>query len=216
MIESPMDYEERAGRSKLSVVRDGLRFLRTILDVGLTYQPFRLISLPGIFLIAVAIGLMLPLVAHYAVAGSIHEGQIYRFLTALVCASGGMELFLIGLQAERTVERSRRKKWPGGLLFLFLRRVVTQRTLALYAAAFFAGAIGLNVEGLRSYLETGFVWQHWSRTAAGAMLVLLGFQCVGSAVMERLHSLLVPVAPPPPSQAVERERPLLSEAERPA
>src|SRR4029079_19541878 len=31
VLEAPMRYEERIGRSKLSVIRDGVRFFRTIL-----------------------------------------------------------------------------------------------------------------------------------------------------------------------------------------
>ncbi|MCH7474621.1 MAG: hypothetical protein IIA27_08095 [Gemmatimonadetes bacterium] len=37
--ESPMPYEDRVGKSKLSVVGDGFRFLRVILETGLTYRP---------------------------------------------------------------------------------------------------------------------------------------------------------------------------------
>ena len=39
--EVPMPYEERIGRSKLSVVKDGLRFLYTILFSGCCYAPIK-------------------------------------------------------------------------------------------------------------------------------------------------------------------------------
>ncbi len=44
MIEVPIRYEERAGESKLSVIRDGLRFLFTILGTAATYNPVRLLG----------------------------------------------------------------------------------------------------------------------------------------------------------------------------
>lgn len=42
--EVPMRYEERIGRSKLSVVRDGLRFLDTMLLAGVVYRPARILG----------------------------------------------------------------------------------------------------------------------------------------------------------------------------
>ncbi|MDA1087985.1 MAG: glycosyltransferase family 2 protein [Verrucomicrobia bacterium] len=41
LAEIDMPYSERQGESKLSVVRDGLRFLHTILVTGLFYSPIR-------------------------------------------------------------------------------------------------------------------------------------------------------------------------------
>ena len=58
MIEVPIRYEERAGESKLSVVRDGLRFLFTILGTAAAYNPVRLLgglSVIAIILAALAI-----------------------------------------------------------------------------------------------------------------------------------------------------------------
>ena len=42
VVEVPMHYEERIGTSKLSVLGDGVRFLKTILEGVLCYRPERL------------------------------------------------------------------------------------------------------------------------------------------------------------------------------
>ena len=42
IVEVPIPYKERSGRSKLSVVRDGLRFFKSIVWTALTYNPVRL------------------------------------------------------------------------------------------------------------------------------------------------------------------------------
>jgi glycosyltransferase involved in cell wall biosynthesis len=58
MIEVPIKYEERAGESKLSVVRDGLRFLFSILGTAAVYNPVRILgalSLAAVVLAALAI-----------------------------------------------------------------------------------------------------------------------------------------------------------------
>ena len=47
VVEVPITYSERLGRSKLSVVRDGTRFLNSILMTALTYNPTRIFGLVG-------------------------------------------------------------------------------------------------------------------------------------------------------------------------
>ena len=59
-MEIPIAYHERSGRSKLSVVRDGTRFLKTILWTALQYNPARILELAGFVAFSVAgiIGLL--------------------------------------------------------------------------------------------------------------------------------------------------------------
>ncbi len=60
LSEIPIPYEERQGRSKLSVVQDGMRFMRTILWTVMAYNPARLLGGLGfaLFSIGVLIGLV--------------------------------------------------------------------------------------------------------------------------------------------------------------
>ena len=48
MVEVPIPYSERVGRSKLSVVKDGLRFLNSIVLTALSYNPVRILGLLGL------------------------------------------------------------------------------------------------------------------------------------------------------------------------
>ncbi len=41
IIESPIEYAEREGKSKLNVIKDGLRFLKIILQMALRYKPLK-------------------------------------------------------------------------------------------------------------------------------------------------------------------------------
>jgi hypothetical protein len=190
MVEVPMSYSEREGRSKLSVVRDGTRFLLTIVDVGLTYQPFRILALPGIFLLALAFVLGLPVVLEYIEARQIAPGDIYRMLTVLTLAACGMQTFLTGLVAERAVDIIHRRQWSGGRLLQWLKRLVAEPTLLTLGVLCICMAVALNAHGLWTWVTEGFVYQHWSRAATGAMLVLLGFQFLGAAVLDRILGLL--------------------------
>jgi glycosyltransferase involved in cell wall biosynthesis len=192
IVEKPMDYEERVGRSKLSVVKDGLRFLRTILDVGITYQPFRLIALPGLCFILLGLLLIFPVATTYLRHGIVLESEIYRTLAALVAAVGGFQMFLVGLLSERVVSLTHPKKWQGGWLLRLLNPMLGFRRLLAGALALFIVAVWINREGLRTYMGSGQVFQHWSRTALGAILVLLALQCLATALLMRLFQLLPP------------------------
>ena len=54
MVEVPIPYSERLGRSKLSVVKDGLRFLKSIVLTALSYNPVRILGLLGLAGVAFA------------------------------------------------------------------------------------------------------------------------------------------------------------------
>jgi glycosyltransferase involved in cell wall biosynthesis len=45
IVETPMSYAERVGQSKLSVLRDGVRFLYAIRDAAMLYRPSRVFRL---------------------------------------------------------------------------------------------------------------------------------------------------------------------------
>jgi hypothetical protein len=63
VVEVPVAYSERVGRSKLSVVRDGTRFLTTILWTSLEYNPVRLLGMVGVGALGVAGLIALAIVA---------------------------------------------------------------------------------------------------------------------------------------------------------
>ena len=48
VVEVPIPYRERVGESKLSVTRDGLRFLTTMVSTALAYNPVRIFGVAGL------------------------------------------------------------------------------------------------------------------------------------------------------------------------
>lgn len=103
-IEVPIPYKERIGRSKLSVVDDGMRFLRTILWTALCYNPVRILG-----------GLGLGLGAVSAVIGAVVLGMRLAGVTQLglwgvmavflgsIAAFGGVTLFSMGATSNYLV-----------------------------------------------------------------------------------------------------------------
>jgi glycosyltransferase involved in cell wall biosynthesis len=54
MVEVPIPYRERFGKSKLSIVRDGTRFLNSIIWTALNYNPVRPLGLLGLAAMGIA------------------------------------------------------------------------------------------------------------------------------------------------------------------
>ncbi len=98
MIEVPIPYSERVGRSKLSVVRDGARFAQSIVWTALSYNPVRILGLLGVGALGLAglIGLGLVVarlsgITHVSVTGA------FVVFSALVLAVAGVSVLALGI-----------------------------------------------------------------------------------------------------------------------
>jgi len=161
IVEIDMTYLEREGESKLRPGKDGLRFVKAILDAALLYRPARPLAILGLIWFAVAVVLMLTPTAHYVKYRSVEEWMIYRFVVShlagtlaalLLCAS-----YLTGRMVAIALTRGR---W--NLLDWFF---ASWLVWAVPPILLIVG--GLLV--LPSFLElvrTGATYEHWSRFIA--------------------------------------------------
>jgi glycosyltransferase involved in cell wall biosynthesis len=161
IVEIDMTYLEREGESKLRPGKDGLRFVKAILDAALLYRPARPLAILGLIWLAVAVVLMLTPTAHYVKYRSVEEWMIYRFVVShlagtlaalLLCAS-----YLTGRMVAIALTRGR---W--NLLDWFF---ASWLVWAVPPILLIVG--GLLV--LPSFLElvrTGATYEHWSRFIA--------------------------------------------------
>lgn len=97
MVEVPIPYSERVGRSKLSVVRDGSLFLQSIIWTALTYNPVRILGMVGLFLIGIT-GLILMglVVARLMGITTIGPWGVVALYTALIAAVTGISVYALG------------------------------------------------------------------------------------------------------------------------
>jgi len=97
IAEVAIPYSERVGRSKLSVVRDGSLFLRSMIWTALGYNPVRLLGFVGIGGLAltgvVSAGL---LVARLRGVTEIGPWGVAALFAAVVSAVLGVSLFALG------------------------------------------------------------------------------------------------------------------------
>ncbi len=170
IVELDMPYDERAGESKLHVVKDGLRFLRVILETAFLYRPARLLGLAALALFLGASGLMLKPALYYLEHHSVQEWMIYRFLVgqllglaACLCFSAACLTDHIVSMALSSEIPSRRDRWP-------LRTLHSRWFWAAVALLVLAGG-GLVLSSFLQLLSTGHTYEHWSRYVAMTFLL---------------------------------------------
>ena len=97
MVEVAIPYSERVGRSKLSVVRDGTRYVQTITWTALNYNPVRILGGLALLLLGLA-GLIALVVLGARLAGRTEIGPLggFALFTMLVLAVTGVSLFNLG------------------------------------------------------------------------------------------------------------------------
>lgn len=187
MAESPIPYSERVGQSKLSVVRDGSMFLRSILWTALSYNPARILGWIGVAGVLVAAGVGAALVtARLSGVTSLGAWGVATLFGALVAAVGGISIFALGSTFNYLVSLFYHTPVRQGL---FGRPILTPSldhhfgwmgTMALVVGLAAAGvSLGLGVSGWE-------IARLWLYLMGSAMLILVGIQLVIYWVLMRV------------------------------
>ncbi|MCB0046011.1 MAG: glycosyltransferase family 2 protein [Caldilineaceae bacterium] len=98
MIEVPIPYSERAGRSKLSVIHDGMRFAQSIVWTALSYNPVQILGLISLTILALAalIALVITLLRMQGV-NSLDAFGAFSIFAGLVFAVAGISVLALGI-----------------------------------------------------------------------------------------------------------------------
>ncbi len=95
--EIAIPYSERVGRSKLSVLRDGMIFLQSIIWTVLTYNPMRIFGMIGLAgLLFAAIAMLILLISRLSGVTSLDAWGIAGLFGALVAGVSGVSFFSLG------------------------------------------------------------------------------------------------------------------------
>jgi glycosyltransferase involved in cell wall biosynthesis len=188
VVEIPMKYAERVGRSKLSVLRDGVRFFRSILEALLLYRPGRFFSLFALACLLVGSAWVLYPVEFYLRNQRLEEWMIYRVLLASFLFACSFVLHTAGSVADQLVSLL----WKsGGKTFWshLSDKILSQRCrYGLSVVAVLSGSI-LVWPGLREYVASGHVTLHWSRVVACLFLYQLATTAVITAIQLNIIAL---------------------------
>jgi len=187
--EIPMTYEERIGESKLSVFRDGIRFLRAIFSSALHYRPESIFLTLAVMFFLLIIILGITPTEFYFQHRSLENWMIYRFVGCSLCASACLTLVLSVALTHKIAFFSRRRKsslafWP---------RLISDccglKTIGILAGISAAASLIAIWPGLISYLSTGETTLHWSRLLAGSLGLLSMIQLCVFGILTKLVSL---------------------------
>ncbi len=180
VAEHPISYSDRVGKSKLSVVRDGFRFLKIILDTALVYLPRKILGATGALFLAVALVYAIGPLRFYAEHHALREDMIYRLLAIAVLVTVGMIFILVGLVAQKVVSLIRGD--PPRSRF--------QHSLILLGVLVALSGIGLNLPNLIEYARIGRIHSHWSYVLVGGLLVISGSILFALGILSRMIDLL--------------------------
>jgi glycosyltransferase involved in cell wall biosynthesis len=187
ITEVPIPYSERVGASKLSVVRDGMRFLNSIIWTALSYNPVRILGLLGSvgLLIAALIGLTLVVLRINGVA-HLGETGVFAVYAGLVLSVTGVSLLTLGAMFNYLVSLLQHRQIQQGLFGkpLFVPSLDRQ----FWWIGIVAIVVGLIV-GIGSYVMSFNGWDSarlWLWLLSSAMLILIGVQLVISWIVMRV------------------------------
>jgi len=190
ILEVPMSYEERIGESKLGVVHDGVRFLKTIVDIALTYEPFKFFSSIGIlfFLVGLLYGIY-PLV-YYMRFSLVPDYMIYRLITVTVLIVSSLTLFTVGIISDETAGLLNKRRHGRSIFRTVMYSMLSQKKLIIVGIAAPCIGVVINYKTIGEYITTGLIYVPWVYVVTGAFFVLVGLQSLALGILRRILALL--------------------------
>jgi glycosyltransferase involved in cell wall biosynthesis len=185
MVEVAIPYKERSGRSKLSVVRDGLRFFKSIVWTALTYNPVRIFGGLGaaLLLLALVVG-GLPLLAH--LFGTQASWPFPHLFGALVLAVAGITLYTTGTSFSYIVKLFHKRPIRQGLIGPRGNGRKIERHYWWLGFLAVAAGVGVYAAAALFDLTNPAITASWFAPVVSALLVLTGVQLVSAWGLARV------------------------------
>lgn len=188
MAEVSIPYAEREGKSKLHVLKDGYRFMATIIATAFTYNPVRILGGLGLILVFLGIftacGTFLGLIPHSA------DNGFPKYFIALVLVALGLNSFTVGTLFTYVVSLFHKRQVRQGIFgYPLFRQPVEEKFGWLGTIAICAGVVIYCIArwgGYTSRLEQA----PWFWPAISAVLVISGAQLLTSWFLVRTLSIL--------------------------
>jgi hypothetical protein len=173
LVEVPMPYSERVGRSKLSVVKDGIRFLTVILRAAVAHRPSRPLLLAAAGLALATLAVAFQPVTWWLSHGELREPMIYRVMLASLLGTLSAIVISSAAVSERMAALVHRRAIASRGVTGLLERLLSRGTRRWSIAALVAGAFVTSWPGIVQYFSTGQVEMHWSRAMLSSLLVVV-------------------------------------------
>ena len=186
MVEVPIPYSERQGRSKLSVARDGMRFAQSIVWTAFTYNPARLFGMVGLAAVAITL-----LVGAWIVAlrlqgvTTLSTWGVFALYTAVVLGVAGVSIFALGATHNYLVALFYKRPIRQGLFGKPIFRTPLDRQF------WWLGLLGMTIGiglGITALVLSNYGWpltRLWLWLLLAAMSTLVGLQLLISWFLMR-------------------------------
>jgi glycosyltransferase involved in cell wall biosynthesis len=175
--EVPIPYKERVGRSKLSVVRDGTRFLYTIVWTVLNYNPVRVLGGIGLGLAAISAAIGAAVVG-MRLSGTTQLGPwgVVGVFTASLCAVSGVTLFSLGAAFNYLVGLFHGQPIRQGLFGKPVFDQPLERHFGWLGLVAMALGLAVGIGSLSLSLGGWSIERLWLYLLGAAMLLVVGLQ----------------------------------------
>jgi glycosyltransferase involved in cell wall biosynthesis len=187
MVEVPIPYRERVGRSKLNVIRDGWRFLNSIVWTALSYNPARILGMIGVIGISIsAIVMAALLLARITGVTFLDQWGVFAVFSAMMFGVAGVSLFSLGAMFNYLVSLFHNKPERQGIFGKpIFHQPLERHFWWMGGAAVIIGSI-VAIVGFVLSLQGWDISRLWLWLVASAMLILIGVQLVVSWVVMRV------------------------------
>lgn len=173
IAEENMPYHEREGESKLHVAKDGIRFLKVILNTAFLYRPQIIFNVFSLFSLLISLGIMMFPITHYIENSKVEDWMIYRFIVAELFALTSVLLFSSSFLLQNTIWLSMSSnlsnhKAKGIAVRFFSSSLSTVLAMLLIVVGF-----SFIWNSFFTRISTGVTTEHWSRYIAFSFFSLI-------------------------------------------
>lgn len=190
ITEIDMPYEERAGHSKLHVLRDGWRFLKVILETIFLYRPNRLLGFIALGLFGLCAVMMTYPTIYRMQQGKFEEWMIYRFLVSVLLSSVAVLMICVGHLARKAADISLSNDPIRDRYASSVGKFVHSRAFWLLPMLLVFSGGAFVWDAWSAYLKTGEVYEHWSRFVAMMFFMTLSAILVATKFLDYCLNLL--------------------------
>ncbi len=179
MSEIPIPYSERVGRSKLSVIRDGILFLQSMVWTVMAYNPVRVLGLLGLagVLVAGLVGIGL-IIARISGQTTIGPWGVAALFAALVFGVTGVSLFALGATSNYLVSLFYRKQIRQGLFGKPIFKKPLESQFGIIGTLVALAGIIVGVISLALGISGWEISRLWLYMLGSAMMFLVGVQFI--------------------------------------
>jgi glycosyltransferase involved in cell wall biosynthesis len=177
IVEVPIPYSERVGRSKLSVIRDGQLFLQSMVWTAMSYNPVRILGLVGLGGIGIAglvfLGL---LIARLNGITTLGPWGVLALFIALVASIAGLNIFALGVTFNYLVSLFYKKPIRQGLFGKPIFKTPLDQQFGWMGGVSMLVGVILAVVSLSLGMNGWEIDRLWFYLLGSAMLFLAGIQ----------------------------------------